>query len=154
MNKKYFYLFFCAFLLSLSLNAINIDVKRVYSSFIEVKHQDKTVMIRKIKAKINALEKQRERLKIINRWSNSKEKSYLLKIDKLKSSLDKLGENSNKNLNVDEIIKKLQKQLKFLNNARVNKNTKNTWSKVDDSIYKKDAAVLLDSIIKLRIKVN
>ena len=131
---------------------MNIEGEMSGSSFVDDFNQDKTVLIKKIKAKINALEKRRERLKNLKKWSEAKESKYLLKVQKLTSNLDKLGEKSTKELNVDEIIKKLQKQLKFLNNARVNKNSKEIWTKKDDSIYEKKASVLIDSIIKLRMK--
>ena len=134
------------------MNAINIEGEISVSNFSDDYNQDKTVLIKKIKAKINALEKRRERLKNLKKWSEAKESKYLLKVQKLTSNLDKLGEKSTKELNVDEIIKKLQKQLKFLNNARVNKNSKEVWTKKDDSIYEKKASVLIDSIIKLRMK--
>ena len=152
MCKKYFYLFFFGFFFSLSINAMNIEGEISVSNFSDDYNQDKTVLIKKIKAKINALEKRRERLKNLKKWSEAKESKYLLKVQKLTSNLDKLGEKSTKELNVDEIIKKLQKQLKFLNNARVNKNSKEVWTKKDDSIYEKKASVLIDSIIKLRMK--
>ena len=131
---------------------MNIEGEISVSNFSDDYNQDKTVLIKKIKAKINALEKRRERLKNLKKWSEAKESKYLLKVQKLTSNLDKLGEKSTKELNVDEIIKKLQKQLKFLNNARVNKNSKEVWTKKDDSIYEKKASVLIDSIIKLRMK--
>lgn len=131
---------------------MNIEGEISVSNFSDDYNQDKTVLIKKIKAKINALEKRRERLKNLKKWSEAKESKYLLKVQKLTSNLDKLGEKSTKELNVDEIIKKLQKQLKFLNNARVNKNSKEIWTKKDDSIYEKKASVLIDSIIKLRMK--
>jgi DNA repair exonuclease SbcCD ATPase subunit len=134
------------------MNAINIEGEISVSNFSDDYNQDKTVLIKKIKAKINALEKRRERLKNLKKWSEAKESKYMLKVQKLTSNLDKLGEKSTKELNVDEIIKKLQKQLKFLNNARVNKNSKEIWTKKDDSIYEKKASVLIDSIIKLRMK--
>lgn len=128
------------------------EVTPNYSSFIEYNYQDNRILIKKIKAKLNALEKKRERLMVLKKWSDSNENNYLLKINKLRDSLEELGESSTKKLDADEVIKKLQKQLKFLNNARVNKNAKEIWTIKDDSIYEKKASILIDSIIKLRIK--
>ena len=131
---------------------MNIEGKMNVVNFADDYNQDKTVLIKKIKAKINALQKRRERLKNLKKWTEAKQSKFLLKVQKLTNNLEKLGEKSTKKLNVDEIIKKLQKQLKFLNNARVNKNSKEVWTKKDDSIYEKKASALIDSIIKLRIK--
>ncbi|AUC83962.1 hypothetical protein CW731_01050 [Polaribacter sp. ALD11] len=152
MNKKYFYLFFFGFFFLPSIKALNMEVTPNYSSFIEYNYQDNRILIKKIKAKLNALEKKRERLMVLKKWSDSNENNYLLKINKLRDSLEELGESSTKKLDADEVIKKLQKQLKFLNNARVNKNAKEIWTIKDDSIYEKKASILIDSIIKLRIK--
>ncbi len=114
--------------------------------------QDKTILIKKIKAKLNALEMQREKLKILKKWSDSKEKSYLLNVENLTKNLEKLGVTTAKKLNIDALIKKLQKELKYLNNSRVNKNAKKTWSKKDNALYEKKAGKLIDSIIQLRMK--
>ncbi|TXD48294.1 hypothetical protein [Polaribacter sp. IC073] len=152
MNKKYFYLFFFGFFFLPSIKALNIEVKSKHLHLIEVNKQDNTILIKKIKAKIKALEKKRARLKTLKKWSELKEKNYVFEVNKLRSNLEKLGESSIKKLDAGEIIRKLQKQLKFLNNARVNKNAKEIWTKKDDAIYEKKAGKLIDSIIKLRIK--
>ncbi|WP_299670828.1 hypothetical protein [uncultured Polaribacter sp.] len=95
---------------------------------------------------------QREKLKILKKWSDSKEKSYLLNVENLTKNLEKLGVTTAKKLNIDALIKKLQKELKYLNNSRVNKNAKKTWSKKDNALYEKKAGKLIDSIIQLRMK--
>ncbi len=112
--------------------------------------QDNTVLIKKIKAKIDALSKRRVKLKELKKWSNSQEKKYNLQLSKLNNSLKKLGEESEITLNVEQIVSKLQKQLKYLNNARVNSVAKNKFTQKDDSIYKRKAGKLIDSILRLR----
>ncbi len=116
--------------------------------------QDNTVLIKKIKAKIDALSKRRVKLKELKKWSNSQEKKYNLQLSKLNNSLKKLGEESEITLNVEQIVAKLQKQLKYLNNARVNSVAKNKFTQRDDSIYKRKAGKLIDSILRLRRSVE
>ncbi|SHN05555.1 hypothetical protein [Polaribacter sp. KT 15] len=116
--------------------------------------QDNTVLIKKIKAKINALSKRRDKLKKLKKWSNSQEKKYNLQLSKLNKSLNKFGEESEITLNVEQIVSKLQKQLKYLNNARVNSVAKNKFTQKDDSIYKLKAGKLIDSILRLRRSVE
>ncbi|TMM28874.1 hypothetical protein FDT66_13295 [Polaribacter aestuariivivens] len=116
--------------------------------------QDNTVLVKKIKARISALKKQRKKLKNLKKWSSVKEKSYVEEIKKLEAGLKKLGYKESNNLSVEEKIKKLQKELKYINNNRVNKNAKNSWTKEDDAIYEKKASKLIDSIIKLRKMLN
>ncbi|WP_299061293.1 hypothetical protein [uncultured Polaribacter sp.] len=116
--------------------------------------QDNTVLIKKIKAKIDALSKRRVKLKELKKWSNSQEKKYNLQLSKLNNSLKKLGEESEITLNVEQIVAKLQKQLKYLNNARVNSVAKNKFTQKDDSIYKRKAGKLIDSILRLRRSVE
>lgn len=112
--------------------------------------QDNTVLIKKIKAKITALKQKREKLKALRKWTPAKEKTYQKQLKRHAINLEKLGDKPNENLAIDQIIKKLQRQLKYLNNARVNKNTKEGISQQYDSMYKHDAGILLDSIMKLR----
>ncbi|WP_435416209.1 hypothetical protein [Polaribacter aestuariivivens] len=116
--------------------------------------QDNTVLVKKIKARISALKKQRKKLKNLKKWSSVKEKSYVEEIKKLEAGLKKLGYKESNNLSIEEKIKKLQKELKYINNNRVNKNAKNSWTKEDDAIYEKKASKLIDSIIKLRKMLN
>ncbi|AQS92891.1 hypothetical protein BXQ17_01880 [Polaribacter sp. BM10] len=116
--------------------------------------QDNTVLIKKIKAKINALSKRRDKLKELKKWSNSQEKKYNLQLSKLNKSLNKLGEEFEITLNVEQIVSKLQKQLKYLNNARVNSVAKNKFTQKDDSIYKRKAGKLIDSILRLRRSIE
>lgn len=154
MSKKYFFLFFFGIFFSVSLTADNLYDENVFLNLKEKILQDNSILIKKIKAKISALSNRRNKLKDLNKWSDFNEKNYLLKVDKLKENLKKLGEKPTKNLTPDEIIKKLQKQLKFLNNARVNKNAKDTFTEENDSVYKQKAGKLIDSIIKLRMTKN
>ncbi len=154
MSKKYFFLFFFGIFFSVSLTANNLYDENVFLNLKEKILQDNSILIKKIKAKISALSNRRNKLKDLNKWSDFNEKNYLLKVDKLKENLKKLGEKPTKNLTPDEIIKKLQKQLKFLNNARVNKNAKDTFTEENDSVYKQKAGKLIDSIIKLRMTKN
>ncbi|QOD61624.1 hypothetical protein H9I45_04015 [Polaribacter haliotis] len=118
---------------------------------IVVLEQDYTVLIKKIKAKIDFLNKQKEKFETAKKWSPAKEKNYLKQVKTLEENLKRLGYNEEKELTVQQKIKKLQKQLKYINNSRVNKNAKDGWTKKDDSIYEKKASKLIDSIIKLRM---
>tara|TARA_R110002049_G_scaffold67310_1_gene174915 strand:- start:2342 stop:2806 length:465 start_codon:yes stop_codon:yes gene_type:complete len=154
MSKKYFFLFFFGIFFSVSLTANNLYDENVFLNLKEKILQDNSILIKKIKAKISALSNRRNKLKDLNKWSDFNEKNYLLKVHKLKENLKKLGEKPTENLTPDEIIKKLQKQLKFLNNARVNKNAKDTFTEENDSVYKQKAGKLIDSIIKLRMTKN
>ena len=115
-----------------------------------IEYQDKTLLIKKTKAKINALIKKRKRLKDLKNWSDTNETNYQRQIEKLNNNLQKLGYTSKTVLSTDEVIKKLQMQLKYLNNKRVNKNASEKFTQKDDSIYKSKAGFLLDSIIRLR----
>ena len=151
MNMNFlFSLFFGLFLLT-PINAAHFDAQtnrlRITKDFFQDKN---TVLIKKIKVRINALKKQRTKLKSLKKWSTAKEETYALKVDKLAKNLEKLREKSPLNLTTDEIVKKLQKQLKYLNNARINKDASDSWTKKDAAIYQQKAAVFIDSIIKLR----
>ncbi|QTE22947.1 hypothetical protein [Polaribacter cellanae] len=122
-----------------------------YKPNVVVLEQDYTILIKKIKAKINFLKKQRKKFKTAKKWSPVQEKSYLKQLTTLKMNLKKLGYNEGKELTIQQKIIKLQKQLKYINNSRVNKNAKSGWTQKDDSIYEKKASKLIDSIIKLRM---
>ncbi|WP_298764666.1 hypothetical protein [uncultured Polaribacter sp.] len=114
-------------------------------------YQDKTILIQKIKAKIKALNEKREKLQSLKKWTPEKEKVYQKQVASYTNSLRKLGVNYIKKLHPDAIIRKLQKELKYINNARINKNAREDGlSDRYDSIYKKKAQILIDSIIKLR----
>lgn len=146
MIKKYLLLVFILFAFSTSA-FFNADNSISLYEF----RQDKKALIKKIKAKIIALDKKKAQLKSLRKWTPAKEINYKKQIKKYKANLLKLGYiASEKKINIDETIKKLQKQLKYLNNARVNKNAIDGMSKKYDSMYKHDAGILLDSIMKLR----
>lgn len=148
MFKKHLFLGFILFAFSTNafFNTQNTDNAMSLSVLI----QDNSVLIKKIKAKIAALDKKKEQLKSLRRWTPAKEKNYQKQLKKYNKTLLKLGDKSQEKLDVDQIIKKLQRQLKYLNNARVNKNARDGMSKKYDSMYKHDAGILLDSIMKLR----
>ncbi|MFK8059835.1 MAG: hypothetical protein AB8B78_07065 [Polaribacter sp.] len=146
MNKIFF------FFLLLSLTVFS-NTEVVSAQFDVVSFtQDKTILIKKIKAKINALQNKRKRLIALKKWSNKQDTIYLEKMNNYTLSLEKLGEKSAKKYTNEQLIRKLQKELKYINNARVNKNAKDSWTIKDDSIYEKKAGKLIDSIIKLRMK--
>ncbi|QTD38485.1 hypothetical protein JL193_04135 [Polaribacter batillariae] len=142
-----FKIIFCL-LFIFATNATSMVKNRKNTRVVE---QDYTVLIKKIKAKIAFLKEQREKFKTAKKWSLAKEKKYQKQVKTLEKNLERLGYKAGKELTVEEKIKKLQKQLKYINNNRVNKNAKNTWTKKDDSIYEKKASKLIDSIIKLRM---
>ena len=152
MYKKLSYLFFFGFFFTTSINSLPKLIINKGVSFVDGFEQDKRVLIKKIKAKMNALDKKRTRLKAIKKWSEAKETIYLQQLKRLADNLEKLGDTSINVFNIDRVIKKLQKELKFINNARVNANTKGTLTKKYDSIYKNQAGFLLDSIIRLRLR--
>lgn len=138
-----------------SLLTLALQAKAVNSTLEVVKfdkvYQDKTILIQKIKAKIKALNERRDKLQSLKKWTPEKEKVYQNQVASYTNSLRKLGVNYTKKLHPDAIIRKLQKELKYINNARINKNAREDGlSERYDSIYKKKAQILIDSIIKLR----
>jgi hypothetical protein len=151
MNMNLLFLFFFGLLWLTPINAARFDAQtnrfRITKDFFQDKN---TVLIKKIKVRINALKKQRIKLKSLKKWSTAQEETYIYKVAKLAENLEKLREKSPLNLTTDEIVKKLQKQLKYLNNARINKDASDSWTKKDAAIYQQKAAVFIDSIIKLR----
>jgi hypothetical protein len=151
MNTNFLFLLFFGLFLSTPISAIHFDTQTGRFIISNVFFQDKnTVLIKKMKVRISALKKQRTKLKSLKKWSTAKEETYTFRVDKLTKNIEKLGEKSVLNLTTDEIVKKLQKQLKYLNNARINKDASDSWTKKDDSLYQQKAAVFIDSIIKLR----
>ena len=118
------------------------------------KDQDNTVLIRKIKGRIISIKNQREKLKTLKKWTEAREKSYLAQIEKLENGLKKLGYKETIELSVDEKIRKLQKQLKYLNNNKTNQRNSNNWSTKNELIYQKKAGVLIDSIVRLKMGKN
>ena len=151
MNKKYLFLLFFGFILTLSAHAKPIDAKTKHLIGAKELFQNKNaVLIKKIKARINALKKQRTKLKSLKKWSVGQEDTFTYKVAQFAKNIEKLKKNQVLSLTTDEIVKKLQKQLKYLNNARINKDARASWTKKDDSLYEQKAAVLIDRIIKLR----
>ena len=152
MNKRCFYIFFFGLFFSLSMHGLSVETSQHIVFDIETIDQDKKILIRKLRAKVNALEKRRARLKALDKWTAAKESKYLVKIATFTTNLASLGESTTKILDVEELVRNLQKQLKYLNNARVNKNAKDSWSEKDDALFESKAGILIDSIIKLRMR--
>lgn len=116
--------------------------------------QDKTIIIKKIKNKITSLKKQREDLKKLKRWTPFKEKNYNKQIERLELGLKKIGYKEDVSVSIEKLIKKLQKQLKYLNNDKTNGKATNNWSDKDESTYKEKAGKLIDSVIKLKMQLK
>ncbi|WP_298778027.1 hypothetical protein [uncultured Polaribacter sp.] len=152
MRKKNNRLFFVLLLMILSVFS---TYSLEYENNFEFKlDQDKTILIKKIKNRIISLKEQRGKLKIIGKWTSVKEKSYLKQVDKLEKGLVKLGYTENERLSVDEKIKKLQKQLKYLNNNKTTQKVRDNWSDKKELDYQNKAGVLIDSVIKLKMFKN
>lgn len=147
------YPFLSILLLFLFLNpAFSTDVKIKSESSNLSFNQDNSILIQKIKDRITALKEQKEKLKEIDKWTDAKEKAFLHQLKKLENGLKKLGFKEEKILTVDEKITLLQKELKYLNNNKTNQRNSNNWSIENENSYQQKATVLIDSIIKLRMK--
>ena len=139
-------------LIFLSINSsFSIEVKKDKENFRLHNFQDKTVLIKKIKNRISSLKSKKEKLVVLKKWSDARESNYVKQIEKLEKGLKKLGYKEVKQLTVKEKIKKLQKELKYLNNNKTSQRNKNNWSLKDEQSYQKKATVFIDSIIKLRM---
>ena len=142
-------------LIFLSINSsLSFEVKKDKEIFISHNFQDKTVLIKKIKNRISSLKSKKEKLVVLKKWSDARERVYVKQIEKLENGLKKLGYKEVRQLTVKEKIKKLQKELKYLNNNKTSERNKNNWSLKDEQSYQKKATVFIDSIIKLRMIKN
>ena len=143
---------FCLILISLS-NPHSEEVRDNFK-FLELERfdQDNTILIRKLKIRIKALRAKKKRLQDIQKWTPKMEEVHKKKIDKYKKSLEKLGIKYTEPLDAGKIIKELQRQLKYLNNYKINEKSKENWSLEREKTHEQKASILIDSIIKLRIK--
>mgnify|MGYP000274173665 FL=1 len=142
-------------LIFLSINSsLSFEVKKDKEIFISHNFQDKTILIKKIKNRISSLKSKKEKLVVLKKWSDARERVYVKQIEKLENGLKKLGYKEVRQLTVKEKIKKLQKELKYLNNNKTSERNKNNWSLKDEQSYQKKATVFIDSIIKLRMIKN